>query len=124
MPVGERDAPDLTAGLPRGRDQLVGATPNGGVDQREAVVLAHQERVDESPASDLDQVRIDLRRAHAASAGQKVGSITVSPRRCGPKTTNSRPSGPASKARVELGARRIASRARTSLISSSILIRP
>ena len=41
--------------------------------------------------------------------GQKSGSITASPVWCGPKTTKSSPSGPATNARAELGAIRIAS---------------
>ena len=53
--VGEGDPPDLAAGLAGGRDQIVGG-PHRGVDEREAVVLAHEERVDEAKASQLEQV--------------------------------------------------------------------
>src|SRR5207302_11165351 len=123
--VRQRDATDHSAGAAGGSDEFVGGPRHRGVDEREAVVLADQERVDEPVAGYLDQVLVDLGCAHAVlSVGQKSGSITASPRWCAPNTTNSSPSGPASAARGDAGATRIASSGRTSLISSSILIRP
>lgn len=52
--------------------------------------------------------------ARHASGGQKSGRICASPARCAPVASSSRPSGPASKARLDPGATRIASSLRTS----------
>src|SRR5947209_8981050 len=54
--VGERNPSDRSARRPRGGDQAVGGTADRRVDEREAVVLAHQIRVDEPHASELHEV--------------------------------------------------------------------
>ena len=62
--VRERDAPDRGAGVPRGGEQRVAAAGDSRVDEREAVVLAHEKRVHETQPRELDQVRGELTDAH------------------------------------------------------------
>ena len=60
----------------------------------------------------------------AAQSAQKSCTISESPAWWGPKTSSSRPSGPASNARVTRGAIRIASMGPISITSSSSFTRP
>jgi hypothetical protein len=54
------------AGLGRGGENGVAATRDGRVDEREAVVLAHEIRVDETQPRELDQVPGDLTHTHGS----------------------------------------------------------
>ena len=54
--VGQGDAPDWRAGVARRLDQRVRSAAEGRVDEREPVVLAHEERVDEVQAGQLGEV--------------------------------------------------------------------
>lgn len=69
----EGDPPDLAPGLPGGRREHAGAPGDGRVDEREAVVLAHQERVDEAQSIELDQVLGDLDGLHALHPSMIIG---------------------------------------------------
>ena len=55
----ERDPADRATGRLGRLDQRVGRAAGGRVDEREAVVLAHEEGVDEAEARELDEVRGD-----------------------------------------------------------------
>ena len=54
--VRQRDPPDRLARFLRGSDQRPGASAERRVDQREAVFLANEECVDETPTGQLGQV--------------------------------------------------------------------
>jgi hypothetical protein len=64
VPVGDGDSPDRGAGLRRRAEEGVAAVRNRRVDEREAVVLAHEECVDEAQSRELDEVRSELTNAH------------------------------------------------------------
>ncbi len=69
VPVRERDAPDRRARLRRGVEQRASTAWDGGVDEREAVVLPHEEGVNEAQPRELENGRSELTRAHG---GRKV----------------------------------------------------
>src|SRR5581483_7198611 len=71
VPVRKRDPRDRPAGRRGSLDQVARAARQRRVDEREAALLAHEVRVDEPRACELDEVLGELTRAHA------VPSLTV-----------------------------------------------
>ena len=64
VPMRERDAPDGSAGLRSSLEQSVAAPRDARVDESEAVVLAHEERVHETQPRELDQIWSYLTHTH------------------------------------------------------------
>src|ERR1044072_4514686 len=67
VPVRQRDGEHRASRLCRRGDDLVGRPSKRRIDEREAVVLAHEERVDEMELREVDDAGCDGRRARASA---------------------------------------------------------
>jgi hypothetical protein len=75
VPVRQRDAPDLATGALGDRQQRVGGPAETGVDERESVFLAHEERVHEPGSRQLQYVWGYLSDLHLLSLSSIVISL-------------------------------------------------